>query len=223
MKKFLKKYKIYVASFAYVLFLVIVYFFIAGPLLSKIENNNNLIKEKMASQENNREKISKLPNLKNQFDKITANESRIKVGLTSNSVVGLLEKIEEISEETGNKVKIEIVDSPVIKEKKETSKSKKNVKKEEENIIDKLPIDRYIIVNIRLAGNYKNFVDFVRKIETLEYYSDITSIVISKEIIKNSSSPNPFAVGELESAQKEMEKIKNEVYSEIAVAFYLEK
>lgn len=222
MKKFLKKYKIYVASFTYVLFLVVVYFFIAGPLLSKIENNNNLIKEKIASQENNREKISKLPNLKNQFDKIIANESRIKIGLTSNSVVGLLEKIEEISEETGNKVKIEIADSPVIKEKKETSKSKKNVKKEE-NIIDKLPIDRYIIVNIRLAGNYNNFVNFVRKIETLDYYSDITSIVMSKEIIKNSSSPNPFATGELESAQKEMEKIKNEVYSEITVAFYLEK
>ena len=62
----------------------------------KIEEKNNLIQEKIATQEINREKISKLPLFKDQFDKIEADESKIKIGLTNDRVVNLLEKIEEI-------------------------------------------------------------------------------------------------------------------------------
>lgn len=195
------------------------YFFVANPLLKKIEEKNNLIQEKIATQEINREKISKLPLFKDQFDKIEADESKIKIGLTNDRVVNLLEKIEEISGETGNKVKLEIMDTSA---EKTPPKSKKNAAKEEKNIIDKLPVGRHIVINIKLAGSYRNLIEFINKIESAEYYSDIISVKITKELNKNSSS-NPFESEDLENAQKEMQEVKNEIYTDLSVAFYLEK
>lgn len=221
MKNFIKKHKICITGITYLFILGATYFFVANPLLKKIEEKNNLIQEKIATQENNREKISKLPLFKDQFDKIEADEDKIKIGLTSSNVVNLLEKIEEISGETGNKVKLEIMDDSTEKE-KTTPKSKKSAAKEEKKIIDKLPIERHIVINIKLAGGYKNLIEFINKIESAEYYSDIISIKVNKDLLKNSSS-NPFESEELENAQKEMREIKNEIYSDLSVAFYLDK
>lgn len=219
MKNFIKKNKICVTVIIYLSVLGMTYFFVANPLLKKIEEKNNLIQEKIATQEINREKISKLPLFKDQFDKIEADESKIKIGLTNDRVVNLLEKIEEISGETGNKVKLEIMDTSA---EKTPPKSKKNAAKEEKNIIDKLPVGRHIVINIKLAGSYRNLIEFINKIESAEYYSDIISVKITKELNKNSSS-NPFESEDLENAQKEMQEVKNEIYTDLSVAFYLEK
>ena len=222
MNDFLKKNKIYFLVATYSLVLVAVYFFTVNPLFSQIKNKNIEIQEKVANQESKKEKISKLPAFKSQFEKVKNNEEKIKIGADSNNMVLLLEKIEKISDETGNKVKIEIAEKGV-KEKKQSSDSKDDSsKKEKAQITEKLPIDRYMTININLLGNYQNFVDFVRKLENLDYYSDIISIKISKESLKSFDS-NPFESSGLESARKESEEVKDQISSVISVVFYLEK
>ena len=222
MNDFLKKNKIYFLVATYSLVLVAVYFFTVNPLFSQIKNKNIEIQEKVANQESKKEKISKLPAFKSQVEKVKNNEEKIKIGADSNNMVLLLEKIEKISDETGNKVKIEIAEKGV-KEKKQSSDSKDDSsKKEKAQITEKLPIDRYMTININLLGNYQNFVDFVRKLENLDYYSDIISIKISKESLKSFDS-NPFESSGLESARKESEEVKDQISSVISVVFYLEK
>ena len=223
MKDFIEKYKIFLSVFVYVLILALGYVFVVAPSFSKIDKKNSEIQEKIAKQENDKEKISKLPSFKSQFEMITNEEEKVKIGVSKDNVVALLEKIEKISGETGNRVKIEI-ENTQDQNKKDVSKSKEKEDdvKEEKKILENLPLDRFIKINIVLTGSYQNLISFLNKIENADYYSDIISIKISKDSEKNFSN-NPFDNSKITNTGNQKESEKNELFSRITIVFYLDK
>lgn len=223
MKDFIEKYKIFLSVFVYVLILMLGYVFVVAPSFSKIDKKNSEIQEKIAKQENDKEKISKLPSFKSQFEMIANEEEKVKIGVSKDNVVALLEKIEKISGETGNRVKIEI-ENTQDQNKKDVSKSKEKEDdvKEEKKILENLPLDRFIKINIVLTGSYQNLISFLNKIENADYYSDIISIKISKDSEKNFSN-NPFDNSKITNTGNQKESEKNELFSRITIVFYLDK
>lgn len=218
MRDFLIKNRILLAVITYLTLLFLLFILFVKPLISEIKNKNINIQEKIADSENNQEKISKIPALRDQYELISKEEEKIASLLFRDDVVKLIERIERISEETGNKSSIELAESVV--DKKESSKSKKEKENEEKNLISSLSSDKYITMNIKISGEYDNFIDFVRKLENLEYYSDVISIKLSKDLEKKSVE-NPFET-DLSGGDGVNTNVKDEISSTISVIFYLE-
>ena len=219
MLNFLKKNKIYLIITAYFVIVGAAYFFLVRPIIRKIEVRNNEIQEKIAGQEIKKEKIMQMPALKSQFEMVQKDEEKIKVSLNKDNLVGLIERIEKISEETGNKIKIELSEEQIDKK---NTKAKKETDKDKNQIIS-LPDDNYIRMKVILLGDYSGLLGFINKIENMDYYSDILSFKITDDLKDGSSfSGNPFSG----SAPKEGENatpIKSNISSVIEVVFYLEK
>jgi Tfp pilus assembly protein PilO len=215
MKYFFKKYKIHLAIAIYLLIIGAASFFIARPMILGIREKNDEIQKNIADQESKKERLGKLPAFKKQFEEIGANEDKINIVLNNGNIVVLIEKLEKISEETGNKIKIDMAGDQTNK------KTQSSSKKDDKSLANNLPSDSYIIMNITLTGNYENFLDFIRKIENMEYYSDILSIKITKGINDNSSSAtSPFIGSDSSGASTGG---KDSISSVLGVAFYLEK
>jgi Tfp pilus assembly protein PilO len=221
MNKYIKNNKIVLAIFLYAVFLGALYFFIIRYFFNEIENKVNKIQEKIVIQENLKEKNSKLPAFRDQFELIQKGESKMAINLNKDSVVELIKKIEKISEETGNKVKIEVSENDSLA-KKNSAKSGKEEENKKKSIAEKLPLEKSMTINIQLMGNYGNLIDFIRKIENMNYYCDILSLNISKgDGNFSNSSKNPFDSGNLGSGDI-IDKDKG-IFSQLAVVFYLDK
>ncbi len=214
MKNFFKKYKIYLGIAGYLLFVAAMTFLAIMPLISEINSRNNGIQEKITDQENRKERLEKIPAIKEQSEKIKGEEEKVNIILTKDNIVDLIKKIEKVSEETNNKVKIEVIEDFA---KKAAAKAKKD--DNQKSLADKLGNQEFVAMDINLAGNYQSFIDFVRKIENMEYYSDIISIKMTKEKDKSGDRPaNPFdGIGEEDVASG------NNIYSTLEVIFYLKK
>ena len=160
-----------------------------------------------------------MPALKNQFEMVQRDEDKIRLSLNRDNLVGLIEKIEKVSEETGNKIKIEL--SEELDDKKST-KLKKDTDKDKNKTIN-LPSDNYIKIKANLFGNYVGLLGFINKIENMSYYCDIVSFKITDNLKNNGdSSGNPFS----ESVAKEGEAavpVESNISSTIEIVFYLEK
>lgn len=218
MKSFWREYKIYLAIIAYLLSVGAVYFFAIKPLAARISEKNNKIQKILADGENNQEKISKIPILKEQFEKIKGEEDKIKVALTRGTVVNLIKKIETISEETVNKVKIEVAPDQVGK--KTAAKSKKDEKKD---LISNLPSDSYITISIAIEGDYASMLNFVQRLENMEYYCDIISFKVTKTEKKPPAfASNPFTGETADTEIKSIDSENNKITTTIIASFYLE-
>jgi hypothetical protein len=222
MKEFLKKYKILLSVIIYFIAFGTAYFFIARPMIARIEDENNKIQEKIIDQEIKKENLSELPAMRDQFEMVNDqnNLEDVSISLNNENIVNLIEKIEKISDETGNKIKIDLPEDK--KENKTQSKNKKVSDKDIKTIIESLATDNYIRVNMSLSGSYPNFLSFIKKIENMKYCSDIVSFKISNvEKSSANSSSNPFASN---SAGNEIDadENKNNIYSTIETVFYLE-
>lgn len=215
MEYFFKKYKVCVILAAYFIMILAFYFFVARPMIFGIKNKNNEIQEKIIDQEIKKEKISDIPLMKEQIDMIEENEQKINVSLNKDSVVSLIERLEKISEETGNKIKIEL-----FEEQLEKTPKKKADNKNEKSLIEKLPSDKYIKMSIKLWGEYGSFLNFLGKLENMEYYSDAVSIKLAKGDSKNSGG-NPF-LGSSSTSNNISPEDKNKIISTIEVVFYIE-
>lgn len=219
MKNFLKKYKIYLAICIYFVIIGLLLFFVSRPMVSKINEKNNKIQEDLTNQEIKKDRISNLPATRNQFEMVNSQASKIEFLLNNGNVVNLIEKLEKISEETGNNIKIEL--SEDRNDSKKPAQTKKASDKKE-IIADNLPSDVYIKMNISLKGGYGNFLDFLRKLENSDYYSDVVSFKITNyQKSEASSNNNPFK--ENSAGTEENIDNKNNILSTLGVIFYLEK
>lgn len=220
MKNFWRKYKIHLIIIAYLFSVGAVYFFAVKPLVLKIGEENDRIQGVLADQENRQEKIARIPVFKNQFEKIKSEEDRIKISLTGDTVVDLIKRIENISETTGNEVKIEV--APDQANKKTPVKSKKDDGKSSKDLISGLPGEKYITISITAQGDYENMINFVRKLENMDYYSDIISFKITKTKENAAlSSANPFETAPSDAEIKNIDLEKNKITTAIIASFYL--
>ncbi|MFH0969063.1 MAG: hypothetical protein V1804_00980 [Patescibacteria group bacterium] len=217
MKEFLKKNRIPLSIISYLAILGVLYFFSARPMVSSIEKKNNEIQERIANQEIRKEKITELPSIRKQSEMLGNQEEKLKILLSENNTVNLIEKIEKIADETGNKIKIELPEKQ--EDTKKASKPKKTGEKETKPISENLPSDKYTKINITLSGKYQNFISFMKKIENTEYYCDAISFKVSIDN-SGSSKGNPFQ-DNLSSSDGSITQDKDNISSKIEAVFYL--
>lgn len=217
MKYFFEKYKTHLVIGVYLISVGAFFFFVARPIILNFDEKNNKIQESIADQESKKDRISNLPAVRNQMEMINSQKDKTEILLNEENTVSLIEKLEKISEETGNNIKIELSQENISSSK--NSSSKKNSDKKE-TISDNLPSNAYIKMNISLKGKYENFLAFLRKLENSDYYSDVISFKITNYQKSLTSSSNPF-----KETSNEAEDIvgENFILANLEVIFYLEK
>ena len=120
--------------------------------------------------------MEEISNFERQTTKIETKKEKLQVFVSQNEIINLIKRLEKTAAETGNEAIIEDVEIKNEKAKKE-SKNKKIRKNTEKNKkMFSLPSNNYIKIKINLRGSYNDFINFVRKIENMDYYSDIISL-----------------------------------------------
>lgn len=216
MKNIWKKYREIVVILAYVLLLGILFYFAIRPLFASISQNIEKIQQGTVEQERRIGKMKEAASLEKQAEIIQKEAENMQVLSGRDQIVTLLELIEKIGEETGNEIKIEVSDETAVK-----------AEKGGKDLISQLPTDKYIKMKITISGKYNNFANFVRKIESMQYWSDIVSLRISASEVELQGKKNnisPFQKVVIESKDKEEKILENAgVVAEAGMVFYLDE
>lgn len=231
MKSFLKKYRLILALTLYALLIAGGIYFVIRPLLGEVKANANKIQRVVLDEENKKKRLAELPKLQSQFEMVKREEDKITSLLEEAKAVELIEQMEKLAGETGNKITIEVQNNSKRKAPAGKKEEKKEGEEKEKDIRSDLPQDNYLEIKIRLEGDYNNLVNFLEKMESASFYSD----VISLEIVKNEtgsvsyvSRPNPFSGSTLSSEEKALvpeKEIKKEpeLTSTVGAVFYLKE
>ncbi len=231
MNNFWKKYKISSIIVLYLLAISMLLYFVAKPLFAKIIISTDKMQEIMINQKNKENHLKEIPKLKDQFAFVQKRGEELPDLLSGDKAVGLIEEIEKIAGDSNNKIIIEMKED---KTKNAASVKSESAKKgaKEGSIISDLPSDNYLEMKVNLNGNYNNLVKFIKKVESMESFSDIISISIApnKDISEKAGlgvSDNIFiepAAGQAKEVTSQ-ENIKKETKldSTISIVFYIKK
>jgi hypothetical protein len=219
------KYKEYIVVLIYLVVLFALFYFVVKPIIGRIDYNANLIQEKITVQENFKRKLGMIGTNEEQARTIEKDEEKLKVFISHDQEITLIERIEKMAEETDNRISIEAVadNIPNAKAKTASSKSKEENKDELKVNVDN---NDYVKFKISIWGEYGNLIDFVRKIENMEYWSDVVTLEVSyREPEKIPVVPeNPDYSTELYDSDDEAVRViidKGTASSVIEVIFYL--
>lgn len=161
MKNLPPKTKLYLTAGTAVAFFAVLFFFIALPLINKISSASQEyieIKQQISNIEENRNQIIKL---EKEYSAIKNDISQIDAALANPSdFLNIIIKLEQISEKTGNKYKISIIDDTTAKK---TSEQK-----------------QYLPFRVVLYGDFAGAMDFINKLENADFYAGIEKIEMSK-------------------------------------------
>lgn len=211
--KFSTKHKISIIIIAYLGIIWAAFTFFISPLIGQVSLKADKIQENIMDRESQAKRMAELSKLKEQFEMVEREENKIKVFLTKERAIDLIKNLESLADKTGNKISIEIDEkSQVVSE-----KDAKNP-----GIMDDLPKFNFMKLKITLTGSYNGMVNFMTKLENLDYYSDVISINMNQgESLGVSSSQDLF--GQLNSSSKANEPVKpNLLKTELVGLFYLE-
>lgn len=185
MKDFWKKYKLWINIVIYVSFSATLFLFIVRPLLSGIQEKSDEIEKVKIDNQISQERIAKLPEMGELHAVFAEEQKNLSVVLDQNNSVDFIKRLELLAQETGNKISLKIDDSSSVAKSANDSKAGKG-KKDAESILSNLPMENYISMEITLEGKYENFIQFLYKLENLNYYVNIISLSLAKEIIDES-------------------------------------
>ncbi len=203
-----KKYKEWIVLTLFCLLAGTVIFLASGYLSNKIQNSSDEIQKKIIDTGINNAKISKLPEMKSWHDSFFEKGESISVVLRPDDEVEFIKRLEFLSDETGNLISLQIEDED--QKKKETAKKNKE-KNEKDSLKNSLPHDKYLTVSVILEGSYDQLLNFIHKLENMNYYVNILSIDSERVFIedeKNSPFGNPSARGRQSEAPAKEKKVR---------------
>ena len=199
MKQVFQKQKEISIIFAYIGVVAVLVYFVILPLLSKIEGINNQIQEESMKQEIVKQQLEELPKIQQQYEALQKNEGFIDVLLDKNNAVTLIEKLENLAQDSGNKIEISIQNSS-LPENVAVVTTNTNT---DDTLIKALPSADYLQLHILLTGDYNKIVNFISRLENMEYYSDITGIEIKQsDVTDNTGVTNPFNLNSVTDSNK---------------------
>jgi Tfp pilus assembly protein PilO len=229
MKDFIKQRKeiFLLVTFA-IVFIGLVYGAII-PLLRKIDDTRNKTQEELLNQEAKRSRLSELPSIKKQFDLLQeSNDNVMGILVDRNKAVELIERLEKTAQETKNEITISIADKQPQQTTKSSQSSSKN--NDANSLLGALPSSEFLRMTLNLNGTYSSVVDFVSKLENMDYYSDIVSFSIKqieekKENLpqSNSGAINPFGVAPKTDSVVVNSSKNGKVEASLDVVFYTAK
>ncbi|HBP00908.1 MAG: hypothetical protein UY41_C0004G0007 [Candidatus Moranbacteria bacterium GW2011_GWE1_49_15] len=227
MKIFWKKYREGVVIFIYVAVVAGLLNFVAQPLFGWIKEKRIAAEERMLDQEIAQKKLREMPQLKEKVEIVKQEGERLDVFVDSDRALSLIESLEKLSNETGNEISIEIMD-----EGSDLGKAaEKKTKKKEGDLSNFLPGERYMTMRLKLAGDFNSTMKFLKRIENMQYFSDILSVklsVLEKED-KTVTVTGPVLLGydvrqtgQAKDPESDSVKYDNPIESIFEVVFYYE-
>jgi len=192
MKNFCKKHKISIAIISFLFIIMPLFYYGALFGIKKIQNNANLIQEKIIDNNLEKLKLEGIPKMDETNAEFEKNKEAVGTILKSDSKVDFIKYIEVLAGETNNKIEIKVLDDEqnklVTKKIAKTTANNDELKKNE-SIEDRLLYKQHISMQLNLAGDYQSFLNFVQKLENNKYYVNIISFNLQKDFIgKNSSA-----------------------------------
>lgn len=181
------------------------------PFRTFIVEKANSIQQLHTERESRERQLNQLPELEKQFQNILANENVLNVLLSEDKIVDFVKILEELAVTSQVEILIESKESTVIQEKKVVPKAKAKkttaqgteeepevaAKKTVPTILESLPYDRYLWLNIIVRGEYRNIVTFLHKLENLPFALDVVGMTVKIREVdeERGSAPigrNPF-------------------------------
>lgn len=163
------------------------------PLKKSLLNKARIIQEFYATEENQLKQVGRLPELKSQYVTITNDESTLDVLLSEGQIIEFIKTLETLASETNIELAITSKDNGKIVESKTTPEKTPGVIAKDTNtvpssttktklgdIIDDIPFDRYLRLNINATGQYSDIVNFLHKIETLPIGLDVIGVEMKR-------------------------------------------
>lgn len=181
MNIFWKKYKNFLILAALLAFFGGAFFLGIRYLLKEISANNENIKKETINHEERQKRLAEIPELKSQFEMVEKENNKFEIILSQNQIITLIKNLEEIAGETGNEMVIEDME---IKNGEDEKKAKKKGGGKSEEGEKKLSVDltgNYVSMKIKLRGNYNSALNFIEKVENMNYCADIISLQLSAE------------------------------------------
>lgn len=153
--------------------------FVILPLYRSINSERDNIQKEILLQQSKKDRIQKIPDYKKQTELILENKKQFDVFISEKSALNLIERIEAVAQKCGVEIKIEIAESKasVPAQKKKDSSDKKK-EEEKKTLIEELPADNYMSLKILTTGEFKGVYNFLRKMESMDYMSDVISFSI---------------------------------------------
>ena len=183
MKNFFQKQREILAIFFYVLFILALVWVVILPLLGKINNVNDQIQQEAMKQQSNKQRLDDLPKIQAQAEAVEKNQAALDVLLDKNNAVVLIEKLEKLADDSGDKITIAVQDQASAKTlaPAETPAPAGAASTPPDNsLVSKLPNQNYLQLKITLDGNLNSIAAFIKSLESFEYYSDIIGLDIKK-------------------------------------------
>lgn len=229
MKKFFQKQRETMAIFVYFVAIMAVVCFVSMPLLGGINKVRDQIQEEILKQEIIRQQLGELPKIQEQYEMLIKKESVVDVLFDKNNAVTLIEKLEGLAQSGNNKIEISVQDKPKSTQENKSSQSLSKKKDTEKELVEYLPSQDYLQMKITITGSYNSIVDFIKKLESFEYYCDITSIQIKQAESDNKQVAdigvaNPFDSNHAMENQEVVENIEDKkITADFDVVFYTKK
>jgi hypothetical protein len=192
MKNFWKKYKVQTVLTGYILLLGI---FIYGGIFTAVKNikaGADEIQKKIINDEIDKKNLDKIPQLIGDYEIFSSQEKNLNVILQKESEVEFIQSLEDLAKETGNAISLKLIEeegSPVKDSQGKAPAKEKN----QENIKSNLPYKDYIAIQLELKGGYPELMRFLKKLENMEYCTNVVAFNLKKEEnLTEEKSNNPF-------------------------------
>lgn len=182
MSTFWKHYRNGVTAFLIVAGVFLIIYFGVIPLYSKITEKVDAIQRKVADREMNGELVLRLPALHQEAERVSMDMQKLNSPINKDEIISLVESIEALARDTGNEITIETqsegVTVAVRPDPKKTKADQKSKEKEKEvaGLRDQLPSDKFLEIDIKLTGSYRNVVYFLHRLETMPRLTDVLAI-----------------------------------------------
>lgn len=222
MKKIFKNQRELITIASYVVIVAALVYFVVFQLLWRINSIKDQIQEENLRQEIAEQQMKELPKIEKQYGLLLKNKEMVDILLDKNDAVVLIEKLEKFAEDSGNKITISVQDTLEQSTSTRLQSSQNTSSKSASTIIDKLPSKNYLQMKIGLTGNYNTIINFIRKLESFEYYGDIIGI----QIMQNESAGNqpskadPFSLNTAEVKQETENLNQETLEASLDVVFY---
>jgi hypothetical protein len=179
MKKIFQKYKIQIVGIAFIFIMLPIFYFSTIFLLNGIKNKADEIQKRIIDNNLENQKIEKIP----QMEKVNAgferNKDAVGVILYPGESVNFIKNLENLADETGNKITIAMLDNgtkninPNLAV--ESDVPNKN-KIGDKSLEDKLAYRNYLKMRIDLVGDYSGLLKFMHKLENSQNYVNIIAV-----------------------------------------------
>lgn len=223
------QYNIYFVGGGLLVLIIAIVFFVVSPMFNKLNKDSDAVQKRILDISIEKEKISKLPELKRKFEIIEPRQNELNLLFSNDKIVNLIQELEYMADKTNNDISINVDESG---EKKKLI-SKKDVTKESDSLTSFKKED-YFEMEINLIGNYENLLSFIYKLNNMPYYNSLLSfnIVIGEIDIKNNEQVvipkntnfNLFNGNNINNEQQDALENKQKILqSKLKVIFYLKK